>query len=330
IIYLTVLVAVIVIPIRLGGFGSIFAAIPAGKTLLAPSQYWAYATLAFGSALTLFMYPHSITGVLASERRQVVKRNMALLPAYSFLLGVIALLGYMAIAAGVQPSPAYGAQWAVPGLFSAMFPSWFAGFAFAAIAIGALVPASVMSIAAANLFTRNIYTAYFRPRATNLEESNVAKTVSLVVKAGALAFIVFLPTAYAINLQLLGGVWIIQTLPAIVLGLYTRWFHRGALFAGWAVGIACGTWMAMQSGLKSSTFILPLGAQGVPGYAALWALIANLIVVVALTLVFRAVRVPVGSDETEPHDYREERARRPVPELRREPVAPLGQPARLL
>ncbi len=211
-----------------------------------------------------------------------------------------------------------------------MFPSWFAGFAFAAIAIGALVPASVMSIAAANLFTRNIYTAYFRPRATNLEESNVAKTVSLVVKAGALAFIVFLPTAYAINLQLLGGVWIIQTLPAIVLGLYTRWFHRGALFAGWAVGIACGTWMAMQSGLKSSTFILPLGAQGVPGYAALWALIANLIVVVALTLVFRAVRVPVGSDETEPHDYREERARRPVPELRREPVAPLGQPARLL
>ena len=35
-----------------------------------------------------------------------------------------------------------------------MFPDWFVGVAFAAIAIGALVPAAVMSIAAANLFTR--------------------------------------------------------------------------------------------------------------------------------------------------------------------------------
>ena len=51
----------------------------------------------------------------------------------------------------------------VPALFKALFPAWFAGFAFSAIAIGALVPAAVMSIGAANLFTRNVWKAYVNP-----------------------------------------------------------------------------------------------------------------------------------------------------------------------
>jgi SSS family solute:Na+ symporter len=118
-----------------------------------------------------------------------------------------------------------------------MFPDWFVGFGFAAIAIGALVPAAIMSIAAANLFTRNIYREWFRPHASRKEEADVAKIVSLVVKLGALAFILFLKTEYAITLQLLGGVWILQTLPPVVVGLYTRWFHRHALVLGWAAGM---------------------------------------------------------------------------------------------
>ena len=78
-----------------------------------------------------------------------------------------------------------------------------------------------------------------------------AKLISLVVKAGALFFIVFLPTPFAINLQLLGGVWIIQILPAVVVGLYTRWFHRWALLVGWAVGMITGTAMAVSQNFAS-------------------------------------------------------------------------------
>jgi solute:Na+ symporter, SSS family len=33
------------------------------------------------------------------------------------------------------------------------------------------------------------------------------------VKVGALAFVLFLPTQYAIDLQLLGGVWMLQIRP---------------------------------------------------------------------------------------------------------------------
>ena len=113
-----------------------------------------------------------------------------------------------------------------------MFPSWFVGFALAASAIGALVPASIMSIAAANLYTRNIHTRYINRNASDADESRIVKLASLVVKLGALGFIVFIPRQFAINLQLLGGVWILQTFPALLFGLYGRWFHDRALLIG--------------------------------------------------------------------------------------------------
>jgi solute:Na+ symporter, SSS family len=171
-IYLVILVAIIYIPARLGGWGNIFDAAQAKYTksplpndglLLNHNNQLNYAMLALGSALALFLYPHSATGVLASRNRNVIKRNMAALPAYSLLLGLIALLGFMAIAAGVKPLTSNGkadSNTIVPLLFDRVFPDWFTGVAFAAVGIGALVPAAIMSIAAANLFTRNIYPEY--------------------------------------------------------------------------------------------------------------------------------------------------------------------------
>ena len=222
-IYVTVIAALIIIPHELGGYAKIFASIPPAKLLLGPpsahnlGQQSGYATLALGSALALFLYPHAITGLLSSTNRHVIKRNAVVLPAYSVALGLIALLGYMAIASGVKSMPAYAAgfkafwpDFAVPALFLHSFPSWFVGVAFASIAIGALVPAAIMSIACANLFTRNIYREYFMKECAPAHKSRVAKITSLVVKLGALIFIVAIPQTYAINLQLLGGIWIIQ------------------------------------------------------------------------------------------------------------------------
>jgi SSS family solute:Na+ symporter len=310
IIYIAVIAAVVVIPARLGGYGAIFDAVPAPKVTLAPQQYSAFSTLALGSALALFLYPHSLTGILSSSGRAVIRRNSAMLPAYSFLLGLIALLGYMAVAAHVDKNPAYaagfqryGANYAVPALFLESFPAWFAGFGFAAIAIGALVPAAIMSIAAANLFTRNIYKELFRPDCPHKEEATVAKAASLVVKFGALAFIVATPQEYAIQLQLLGGVWILQTLPTIGVGLYTRWLHPWALLAGWATGMTTGTWMAHTLGFKGNVYALKLAGASVPGYAALWALVANLAVAIALTVVFNAAGLARRDDGTQPEDY---------------------------
>ena len=320
-IYIVIITAVIVIPMQLGGYGHIFASIPQAKLLLKPpvngnlGTYSAYATLALGSALALFLYPHCITGVLSANSRRTIKRNMSLLPAYSLVLALIAFLGYMAYAAGVQHDPAYagwfkqyGTTFAVPALLLHSFPAWFAGVGFAAIAIGALVPAAIMSIAASNLFTRNIYKEYLKPGATPEQEAGTAKLVSLIVKLGALAFIIFLPESYAIQLQLLGGVWIIQTLPAVVIGLYTRWLHRWALVIGWTVGMAVGTGMVAAQDFKTSIYPLHLGALTVPGYAALYSLIINIVVAIVLTVILRMLCAPAGRDQTAPDDYEREAA----------------------
>jgi SSS family solute:Na+ symporter len=319
-IYLTIIVAIIYIPSKLGGFGHIFdsagAALskkdPPGALIPATTDAQvAYATLALGSAMALFLYPHALTASLSATSAQTLRRNAAVLPAYSFLLGLIALLGYMALTAGITPS---GPNYAVPDLFIQQFPAWFTGVAFAAVAIGALVPAAVMSIAAANLFTRNIWAEFVNPNMTDAEESQVAKLVSLGVKVGALVFIIVLPTKYAIDLQLLGGVWILQTLPSVALGLFGR-LHRHALLAGWAVGMAVGTAMAIDQSFKSSVYALDALGLHINAYEAIFALAANLVVALLGTVVLRALKVPDGVDETVPEDFVEEREaeRHPLP-----------------
>jgi SSS family solute:Na+ symporter len=281
-IYIVVLVAVVLVPMKLGGYSAVFAAAgdafaaKGGATglILKPAQYLPYATLALGSALAAFMYPHTLTGIFAARSADTIRKNAVFLPAYTVLLGLIALLGYMAYAAKVD---IHSNNDVVPALFNALFPPWFAGFAFAAIAIGALVPAAVMSIGAANLFTRNFWKAYVKPDVTPAGEAKVAKIVSLVVKVGALVFILFLPTQFALDLQLLGGLWILQTFPAVVFGLFFGWFRAPALLAGWAVGLAGGTVIAFMDGVKP-VHTLAIGDGHYAVYTGLLALILNIVV----------------------------------------------------
>jgi SSS family solute:Na+ symporter len=322
--YVVILVSVFYLPSQLGGWDSIFTtadgsfasfnaenadAIAAGDAAARGSMppgmaQWAYASLALGAALALFMYPHSVTAVLSTRSRSVIRRNAALLPTFTLLLGLVALLGFVAIAAGVQVE---NPQQAVPQLFENEFPPWFTGLAFAAIVVGALVPAAIMSIAAANLWSRNIYRAFLNRRATPAQEARQSKVASLLVKFGALAFVLALPNQFAINFQLLGSLWILQTLPAIVIGLYTRWMHRWALFAGWAAGMVWGTWQAYSvTSPTQAHFGGPL--MDFPGtntrlYLGLVAFLLNLVVAVVLTVVLRSLKVGEGVDRTLPSDY---------------------------
>lgn len=310
-IYVFVIAAVIIIPYQLGGFGSIFekaklvydakatALAAAGKPAnvgltLTSGQIWPFISLSIGSAMALFMYPHALTGTLSATGPNAIRRNAVALPAYSLVLGMIALLGVMAVAAGIE-TPNGDASMAIPLLINKMFPNWFAGFCFAAIAIGALVPAAVMSIGAANTFTRNVWRPFVEPDMSPQKESYLAKLMSLIVKVGALAVIVWLPTKFAIDLQLLGGVWMIQIFPALVAGLYTRWFNGWALLIGWAVGMAAGTYMAMASGAVVSTYPV----LGVSFYIGLIAVALNFVVSVVLTMVLGSTT----QDETSAADY---------------------------
>ncbi|HXE23773.1 MAG TPA: sodium:solute symporter, partial [Roseiarcus sp.] len=242
---------------------------------------------------------------LAASSGSAIRFNAMTLPAYSLVLGLIALLGLMAIAAGVKVN---SPQDAVPQLVLWAFPAWFAGFCFAAIALGALVPAAVMSIGAANTFTRNIWKPFIDPRMSPREESVLAKVVSLLVKLGALAVIFVMPTRFALDLQLLGGVWMVQIFPAMILGLYTRWFSGSALLIGWAAGMIVGTALSWTGAAWSPVHALkwdvPLIGHfdlglGFAAYNGLTAVIVNFLVAAALSLALRSQAV----DQTSPEDY---------------------------
>ncbi|MGX7871898.1 hypothetical protein ACVDG5_002400 [Mesorhizobium sp. ORM6] len=315
-VYVTVIALIIVVPIKMGGLGQIFAAIPPDKLLLPPvkdgntGQISFFTTLAFGSALALMLYPHATTAVLSAKGPNTLRRNWVFLPAYSLVLGLIAMLGYFAYASGIDKLPElapyfaqYKAQFAMPGLLLHFFPSWFVGLGFAAVAIGALVPAAIMSIAAANLFTRNIYKAYVNPNCSTEQETGMAKLFSLIVKFGALMFILFLPLTYAIQLQLLGGILILQTFPAIVSGIYTRWFDAKALLVGWAAGLAWGIWAASLTGFQTSGYPLHVGGLTIPAYIGLYALILNFAVSIAANLVIRVLGMANPADATVAADY---------------------------
>jgi SSS family solute:Na+ symporter len=312
-IYLTVIVAIIVIPAELGGFGAIFAKIPPAKLILATppagsgGAYTGYATLALGSAMALFLYPHTTTGILSAASPRVIRRNAALLPAYTILLSLLALVGFMAVAAGVKTMPQfaggfahYGASFAVPALVLYAFPSWFAGVAFGAIAIGALVPAAIMAIASANIFSRDIYKQFVT---SGGNEAQVAKLFSIVMVVGAVVFILVIPNTYAVQLQLLGGMWIIQTFPAIAFSVFTRFFNGWALLIGWAVGIGTATYLVTLNHFVGSTYPFHVFGYVLPSYIAFATVILNAAVAAVLSLPLNAVASDRARDVTSAADY---------------------------
>lgn len=181
----------------------------------------------------------------------------------------------MAHAAGIVTT---SSSQVVPQLFLAIFPSWFAGFCFAAIAVGALVPASVMAIGAANLIMHNIL-----PR--HSESVTGSRLAGFGVKIGALICVVFLNAKFAIDLQLLGGVIILQTFPALIMG-YCRSACPRPPDRGWIVGSLTGLGLCWMDGLKP---VHPIAFAGFSASVStgLLGLVINIAVTLALGSVIR-------------------------------------------
>ena len=311
---------------------------PGDGILLPGGGQLQYATLALGSALALFLYPHSLTGVFAAKSRRTVMRNMAALPAYSLVLGLLALLGYMAVAAGITPLTSGGApdsSTVVPLLFDDQFPDWFAGIAFAAVGIGALVPAAIMSIAAANLWTRNIYKEYLNPGATPKQEARSSKLASLVVKLGALLAIIAISPAvlhrpaadrrgdHPADAAGGGHRAVHPVVPRQGADRRVGRGHRDGVWALYVIPARAfaddGTVTIVREHFGGSAFALSnLGFDSTTTvYAGFVAVGANLVVAVLATLVLRG-RVADGVDATRPEDYTAESgdaAVRPLPDV---------------
>ena len=297
---------------------------PASNLLLTNPGRWTYLSLVIGSALSIFIYPHALTAILAAKDRNTIKRNAAALPIYALVLGLMALLGLFAIYKGVFPVDANLPKGIIgdpntitPMIFHTQFPAWSTGIAYATLAVAALIPAAIMSISSANLFTRSIYIEYFRPRATPAEEARVSRWVSLLVKFGAAGVIIWLNPAFSVEFQLIGSIIILQGMPAVFLGVMTGWFHRWALMLGIIVGLAASLWMLWltpeldaKGAVVKAHFggsVWPLAKWGYHGttsiYIGLITMAINLAVVLLVSAILKLFHVSPNLDHTRPEDY---------------------------
>ncbi len=256
IIWTAVIVIIVYIPIRLHGFGNIFskaAAISPNLLDISPTIDIGYVSLALGSALALFLYPHAVTGTLGSKDVRTIKRNAALLPLYNVLLMFVAIIGIMSVVY-FNAYPKVSSE-ALPLLVLHVFPSAFTAFAFAAIVVGSIVPASIMALASANLLTRNLYLEYINPNASEKAQTNLSRVLVVVVIVAALAFsLVPAASGEIVYLQTIGGAIIMQTLPSVYLALFTRKLNKYPVGIGWLAGLATTMVLLLDLHFKTSLY----------------------------------------------------------------------------
>lgn len=288
-IWITVIALIVVVPLSIGGGGGGFAT--AFKNVkeqtyitLSESLVPGYMTLVLGSALALYLYPHAINGILSSESAQKLRTSTALLPLYGVGLAIMALMGILVYALPPVmdflsdfPESSRGIL-VVPSLILYTMPGWFSGIALLGIFVGGLVPAAIMAMSQASLLTRNIIKE-IKPNMPASSEIRITKISSTAFKFVALGFVFIVPATYAISLQLLGGILIVQILPAVFFGLYVKSsLRKEPLIAGLLVGIFSGIYMVEYTNnfgaLTSSLFHTTFGSL----YVAVIALVFNLII----------------------------------------------------
>jgi solute:Na+ symporter, SSS family len=242
-----------------------------------PEHGLAYASLAVGSALALFAFPHVLMVALSARSERTVAVTLPAMLGWTLLLGVFAVMGVVAAAVGIEV-PSGRSDLAIPLLIERLASPWLAGLLLGVIAVAALVPAAVMSIGVATLFARNVYVEYVNRGASSAHEVKVARLMSLLVKLGALGFALGFQNQSAIHLHLLGAAWVLQTLPPLLLTLAPRRPGRTALLSGWAVGMVSSTAMVTLGGFSPTVDVPGAG----PVYAGVAALTLNIVTVWAV------------------------------------------------
>ncbi|MCL4372358.1 sodium:solute symporter [Candidatus Marsarchaeota archaeon] len=247
-IFITVIAVILAVTFSIGGFGKAFNGLSANYVTLPKAFSSDYISLFLMSAFALYLYPHAINGSLSAKDDKKLRRSQSLLPIYALGLAFIVLFGILVYAvpgamAVLKTIPASSrGVLVVPTLIASTMPAWFTGFAFLGIFIGGLVPAALMAIAVANLLTRNIIKE-FKPKLAGKIETTTTKWIAVIFEFIALGFVFVVPATYSIQLQLLGGIIILQTLPAVFIALFTNKLNKYAVGLGWAAGIISGIYL---------------------------------------------------------------------------------------
>ncbi|MBN1939572.1 MAG: sodium:solute symporter family protein [Candidatus Aminicenantes bacterium] len=199
---------------------------------------WVMSTVLL-TGMGFYMWPQLFGSAFSAKSDRIIRRNAIIMPLYQIPIVLVFFVGFTAFL--ILPGLSNG-DLSLLSLVAKTYPSWFVGFVGAAGAVTAMVPASVLVLTAAALLAKNIYRAWFRPRASDAEVMRVSRWMVLVVSAVALVFALLLPNAL-VNLLLIGYDGVAQLFPGVVLGLFWKRVSRTGVEAGLLTGLATAAFL---------------------------------------------------------------------------------------
>jgi len=233
-------------------------------------------TAALNVALGTWIFPHMFQLCFAARDADTIRRNAIWQPLYSLSYFFILLLGFAALLAGTQPAD--GNPNAVLLEFVAdRYPPWAVGLMAGTVCLLALVPGSLLLLAAASIFGRNVVLP-LRPQLGDAAQVWVARG-AMVVFAAVAVWLTLTSNASLVAIGMSAYAAIGMLAPGVFLGfLWTRTSAAG-VFAGLVAGY--------------SVLLLPPARESLaallPGWdAGLVAMIVNALVVVLVSAAWPA------------------------------------------
>jgi SSS family solute:Na+ symporter len=276
-----------------GGLTDMFQAIDTAKPgfLELPPKgesAWWFASTVLLTALGFFMWPHSFASVFTAREARVFRRNAIVLPLYQLIMLFVFFVGFAAI---LQVPGLQGPEidLALIRISINTFSPWMVGVIGAAGVLTALVPGSMILMAAATLLAHNLYRLVRR----SADDAEISRVARLMVPVVALVAVVFTLEGGAtiVALLLMGYSFVSQLFPALVCSLMHRNVvtKEGAI-AGILAGVATvATVTLTQTTLGKLVPALPQAVQDLN--IGIVALVVNVVVLVVVSRVAQAARI---------------------------------------
>ena len=273
-----------------GGFQEMFEAIdrvqPGFLTLpvTGMSPTWFISTVVL-TALGFYMWPHTFGSVYTARNENVFRKNAVIMPLYQLVLLFVFFTGFAAI---LQVPGLEGAQsdLALLRVSKQTFSPWVVGTIGAAGLLTALVPGSMLLIAACTILAKNVYGKVV-PSTSERTVEWLAKSLVPVITLVAVYF-ALRGGETLVMLLLMGYNFVTQLFPALILSLArVPLATRQGAFAGILAGEATVAYLTL-SGATMST-LLPGWPEVVRDLnVGIVAMIVNVAVLAAVSLATRA------------------------------------------
>jgi solute:Na+ symporter, SSS family len=283
-----------------GGFQPMFEAVEAAKPgfLALPesgmSSSW-FVTTVLLTALGFYMWPHTFGSVYSAQNEKVFRKNAIFMPIYQLILLFVFFVGFAAI---LQVPGLEGpeADLALLKISIQTFDPWVVGIIGAAGILTALVPGSMILMAAATLLAKNVYQV-INPKVTDKQVSTTARYLVPVVALIAV-FFTFKGGNTLVTLLLMGYSLVTQLFPTLVFSLMKNNFvtKQGA-FAGIGAGVATVAYITITGSTVGSLF--PFLPQAIKDFnVGIIAMIINIVILVAVSLATKPLAVTSGKTKT--------------------------------